>query len=178
MKNLGKSGMISQVHTRRCKLLQQQSYGKICSSRYQQSVFGQWSFRKKCRRIWRVGWFPSSWPAFGGRHRICEPECDQHFASNWFLVDIHPIIPSFLRRNFDAIPSMPMSMCLCARSLSCFMEDITTYLVPYLPVTPTFLVLFVILADVAVMNGGWRWGTFNDVDFLRYFLCCSWWCAS
>jgi hypothetical protein len=28
-----------------------------------------------------------------------------------------------------------------------------TYLVPYLPVTPTFLVLFVILAEVAVMNG-------------------------
>ena len=70
MKNLGKSGMISQVHTRRCKLLQQQSYGKICSSRYQQSVFGQWSFRRKCRRILRVGWFPSFWPAYGGRHRI------------------------------------------------------------------------------------------------------------
>jgi len=28
-----------------------------------------------------------------------------------------------------------------------------TYLVPYFPVTPTFLVLFVILAEVAVMNG-------------------------
>lgn len=31
-----------------------------------------------------------------------------------------------------------------------------TYLVPYFPVTPTFLVLFVILAVVAVMNGVWR----------------------
>jgi hypothetical protein len=30
---------------------------------------------------------------------------------------------------------------------------IFTYLVPYLPVTPTFLVLFVILAVFAVMNG-------------------------
>jgi hypothetical protein len=27
------------------------------------------------------------------------------------------------------------------------------YLVPYLPVTPTFFVLFVILADVAMMSG-------------------------
>jgi hypothetical protein len=27
-----------------------------------------------------------------------------------------------------------------------------TYLVPYLPVTPTFLVLFVILAEAALMN--------------------------
>lgn len=35
---------------------------------------------------------------------------------------------------------------------------VITYLVPYLPVTPTFLVLFVILAEVAVMNDlldGW-----------------------
>lgn len=29
-----------------------------------------------------------------------------------------------------------------------------TYLVPYLPVTPTFLVLFVILAEFAVIDGG------------------------
>lgn len=36
--------------------------------------------------------------------------------------------------------------------LTCFRSD-APYLVPYLPVTPTFLVLFVILADVAVMNG-------------------------
>ena len=28
----------------------------------------------------------------------------------------------------------------------------STYLVPYLPVTPTFLVRFVIFADVAAMN--------------------------
>jgi hypothetical protein len=37
------------------------------------------------------------------------------------------------------------------------MNGFLTYLVPYLPVTPTFLVLFVILADVAVMNGVESW---------------------
>jgi len=42
------------------------------------------------------------------------------------------------------------------------------YLVPYLPVTPTFFVLFVILADVAVMNGVWKCGFDEVVDFGQY----------
>ncbi len=33
------------------------------------------------------------------------------------------------------------------------LSRLIAYLVPYLPVTPTFLVLFVIFAVVAVMNG-------------------------
>jgi len=40
--------------------------------------------------------------------------------------------------------------------LTCLRRE-APYLVPYLPVTPTFLVLFVILAEVAVMKGFWRW---------------------
>jgi hypothetical protein len=40
-----------------------------------------------------------------------------------------------------------------------------TYLVPYLPVTPTFLVLFVILADVAVIDGVDEERDAFDVDF-------------
>lgn len=44
-------------------------------------------------------------------------------------------------------------------------DGCSTYLVPYLPVTPTFLVLFVIFAVVAEMNGsgdGGSWALFRD----------------
>jgi hypothetical protein len=43
-------------------------------------------------------------------------------------------------------------------------DGVGTYLVPYLPVTPTFLVLFVIFADVAGMNRCWRW---EEMSFSR-----------
>ena len=45
-------------------------------------------------------------------------------------------------------------------------DGILTYLVPYLPVTPTFLVRLVILADVAWMNCVMEVGSRRlDVDF-------------
>ena len=44
------------------------------------------------------------------------------------------------------------------------LDGVDTYLVPYLPVTPTFLVLFVIFADVAGMNRCWRW---EEMSFSR-----------
>jgi len=51
-------------------LLRRQSCCKPCSSRYRPSDAWLWSFHRMCRHIWRVVWFPSSWPAYGGRHRI------------------------------------------------------------------------------------------------------------
>lgn len=42
--------------------------------------------------------------------------------------------------------------------------ELITYLVPYFPVTPTFLVRLVIFAVVAVMNFGWM-GSTQEVEF-------------
>lgn len=41
----------------------------------------------------------------------------------------------------------------CPTPVQSLREKNNTHLVPYLPVTPTFLVLFVIFAEVAVIDG-------------------------